>query len=297
MARSGQAPATRPTFDDFASFEGEEELDLTPLPAVRAEAKAKPPAALDLSGKPKVWFLRGRGRSGKTVLARWIVETAAERGGEMIVCALDQGGRRSLGDYIEGVQQPSSGDPARVARWTEARIRYAMENKVSVLFDTGGGDTSVANLLAVAPDLAAMLDEAQVPAVAAYVIGPSPNDLAVLASDAAAGFAPAATVIVRNMGLCDPTMDGEAAFGRVTAHSVMKAAVARGAVVVDMPLIHGGAAPEIEAKRLHFAWARDGKSPPGRDVPPLGPFDRARVRVWLSQMAAQFDPIRSWLPE
>ena len=49
-------------------------------------------------------------------------------------------------------------------------------------------------------------------------------------------------------------------------------------------------------KRLHFSDARDGQSPEGRQVAPLGPFDRSRVRKWLEAMDAELAPIRSWLP-
>jgi hypothetical protein len=53
---------------------------------------------------------------------------------------------------------------------------------------------------------------------------------------------------------------------------------------------------EIEAKRLSFMQARDGLQPEGRKVAPLGPFDRSRVRHWLTLMEAGLNPIMSWLP-
>ena len=55
-------------------------------------------------------------------------------------------------------------------------------------------------------------------------------------------------------------------------------------------------ANEIEVRRILFAQARDGQAPEGREVVPLGPFDRARVRHWLDAMAREFQPIASWIP-
>lgn len=75
-----------------------------------------------------------------------------------------------------------------------------------------------------------------------------------------------------------------------------RAAVARGAVPLWMPMLEPAVAAEIEAKRLHFSEARDGIVPEGRKVTPLGTFDRSRVRRWLEAMNAEFEAIRSWLP-
>ena len=78
--------------------------------------------------------------------------------------------------------------------------------------------------------------------------------------------------------------------------SSYQAAVARGALEVWMPRLDPAVAQEIEAKRISFTQARDAISPEGRKVGPLGPFDRARVRHWMTAMGAELAPIASWLP-
>ena len=51
---------------------------------------AKPvTAGIDLTGKPKVWLLIGRGGSGKTVLARWMGWRMTELGRTAMIAALD----------------------------------------------------------------------------------------------------------------------------------------------------------------------------------------------------------------
>jgi hypothetical protein len=55
-------------------------------------------------------------------------------------------------------------------------------------------------------------------------------------------------------------------------------------------------AGEIEARRAHFAHARDGIARQGSRQTPLGPFDRSRVRSWLGDMEREFAGMDTWMP-
>jgi hypothetical protein len=264
----------------------EEDLDLTPQGFGEAARLPLPNGPVpDLAGMPKVWFLRARERSGKTLLARWLAELVLGRGGEMLVAALDQVGRRRLLDFVEGVEQPPTKDPAGVSRWLEALVRHCMEEKASALVDTGGGDLSLPGLLAKVPDLSGVMREAGVACVGCYVVGGDPLDLGVLAADVAAGFRPE-TLIVLNHGLVDPTVPAPDAFRRVLGHPAYKDAVKAGAQVVEMPRMNPDTMAEVDRRRLHFGDARDR----------LDPFMRYGVRVWGEAMAASFDRVRTWVP-
>jgi hypothetical protein len=281
------------------NLEGEEEHPVG-LPPASSSFAAAPPAvsAIDLTGKPKVWFAIGPGRSGKTTLLRWACEMSAGRGAYPIAAAADPQ-NRSLKNYIENVEEPPTNDAATTARWLEALLRHVMNDKAetrSALVDLGGGDTSLQKVLTALPTLASDMDAAGVTPVAVYALGSRVDDLASLASFEALGFKPAATVLVLNEGLADALTERDDAFARVVRHSVYRAARARGAVQVWMPRLDAAVAQELEAKRIGFAQARDAVAPEGRKVAPLGPFDRSRVRVWLEAMNAEMAPILSWLP-
>lgn len=280
-----------------AALDGEEELVVGLPPATAAaEARTAPvAAAVDLSGRAKAWFAIGPGRSGKTTLLRYLAEVILDDGREAVFAALDPQ-NRSLKGFLGGVQEPPTNDAAAVAKWLERLLRHLMAHRQSALLDLGGGDTSLGRLLADVPDLAEAMEEAGVSPVAVYTLGPRVDDLASLASFEARGFRPRAVAILLNEGLADPTLPREDAFARVLRHSAFRAAVARGAVPLWMPRLEPAVAAEVEAKRLHFSDARDGQSPEGRQVAPLGPFDRSRVRKWLEAMEAELAPIRSWLP-
>ncbi len=266
-----------------------------PAPLARRDALPAAMVAADLAGRAKVWFVSGPGRSGKTTFIRYLMERMALDGGTALAAALDPQ-NRSLAGFLEGVAQPPTNDAAAVARWLEDLLRAMMEAGSSALLDLGGGDTSLARVLAAVPDLVPTMEDAGVSPVAAYLLGPRVDDLASLATFEAQGFQPRATALVLNEGLIDPTVSREDAFARVTRHSAFRAAVARGAAVLWMPRLEPSVAAEIEAKRLRFTFARDGASPSSRQTTPLGVFDRSRVRAWMAAMDAMLAPIQPWLP-
>lgn len=285
-------------FQRKRSFDAPEATIGLPPSAVDAAASSLTPSGpvLDLSGKPKVWFVSGPGRSGKTTLLRFTLEAATTAGSEVMAAALDPQ-NRSLAAFVDGVDQPPTNEAASVAAWLEELLRFAMEEKRSALLDLGGGDTSLSRLLDDAPDLGDVMEEAGVSPIAIYTLGPRVDDLSSLASFEKKGFAPKATALILNEGLVAPTQSREEAFGWVLNHSAFREAVARGAVPIWMPRLDATVANEIEAKRLSFGLARDGQEPQGRaPVGPLGPLNRSRVRKWMGSMDQALAPIRSWFP-
>jgi hypothetical protein len=239
-------------------------------------------------------FVMGPGRSGKTTLLRYIIETMTGQT-PASAAALDPQ-NRSLATFMDDVYQPSVTDPAGVARWAEEFLGLVMADQGSAVMDMGGGDLSMGKLLADVPDLTANLEEAGVQPVAIYTLSPRVDDLGVLAGYEAQGFQPKATALILNAGLADPTMPREDAFARVLRHSAFQAAMDRGAVPIWMPRLDAMVAAEIEGKRLRFAQARDGQAPADQPDAILGPFNRSRVRKWMTDMEAALSPIRSWLP-
>ncbi|MBI0435862.1 hypothetical protein [Roseomonas sp. KE0001] len=251
-------------------------------------------SAVDLGGGPTAVFVMGPGRSGKTTLLRYVVETM-KPDRPALAAALDPH-NRSLAAFLNSVEQPPTHEPAGVARWAEELLAFVMAEQHSTLLDMGGGDLSMGRLLADVPDLVGSLEGAGVHPVALYTLSPRVDDLGILASYEAQGFQPKATALILNAGLADPTVPREDAFARVLRHSVFQAALARGAVPLWMPRLDATVAAEIEGKRLRFGQARDGQAPEGQPDAILGPFNRSRVRKWMSDMEAALAPLRSWLP-
>jgi hypothetical protein len=225
------------------------------------------------------------------MLTRYLVEETATSGGEAIIADVDRT-NATLAGYFDGVQRPPEGDEGSVSAWLERLLSVVMQRKLSAYIDLGGGDTTLRRLVAEVHDLVAMLEEAGVAVVAAYLLGPQPDDLSPLATLEAAGFRPAATALVLNEGLIETSAPREDAFARILRHSAFREAAARGAVPIWMPRLMP--AGEVEARRVLFGQAATGVIREGRKQTPLGPFDQGRTRAWLKSMRSELTPIASW---
>ncbi len=128
--------------------------------------------------------------------------------------------------------------------------------------------------------------------VAVHLIGPERDDLAYLRDLESDGLVtPEATILVLNESLAPQNLSIKAAFQPVLEHSIFKAALNRGAKLVWMPRLD--IAHEINARRLSFTAAEAGAATEG--VPPLGPWNRQLITMWLRAMEHNFATVGSWL--
>ena len=259
-------------------------------PPVTLAPSVRPPApktierspGVDLAEKVKAIFFIGRGRTGKTTLARWAYEGLAERGGTAIIAAADPV-NRTLVNYLDDVAQPPSTDPLEVRDWLLVLLQHAMSEKLSVMVDLGGGDTSLIELLKVLPNLVTLMAEGGMEAVAIHSLGTDPHDLHPLAMSEELGFRPKATAIVLNEVYARGGQRYR--FDDVTSHPVYQAAIGRGAVPIWMPAL---------IEEVARFCARDG----GRflELPRTKPFFAQALKNWLDAMSAEFSPIATWWP-
>ena len=108
--------------------EPEIKIGLAPTSSPNDPAQAVASSALDLTGKPKVWFMVGGGNSGKTVEVRWLVGRMNEGGRQAVLAALDPA-NRSLASWFNGVEQPPSSDGVQTARWLREFLTFLMTEK------------------------------------------------------------------------------------------------------------------------------------------------------------------------
>jgi hypothetical protein len=284
-----------PLFGYADADSDDEEVPIGLPPSSAAARPAVAAKATALAGPP-VWLLIGPNYSGKTTFARWVAGRMMEAGRSAVLAAADPA-NRTLAQFFDKVTQPPTNDAVQTAAWLRRLVEHAMVHQLPAVVDMGGGDTSFGRLLDEVPGLAEAMEAAGVSPVAAYFLGPRVDDLGTLASFEARGFRPEATAVVLNHGRVDAGMDPDAAFAAVRRHSAFRAAVERGATVLEMPrLSPPELALDIERKRLHFAMARDGIVPEGRRVAPIGGLNRAAVRAWMDRMEAAFGPVAAWLP-
>ena len=248
----------------------------------------KPQQGMDLAGKPKLIFVIGRGKTGKTTFLRWVAETALDRNRPFLMADIDPT-NASFSSYFPDVSRPSGHDPVEVRSWVQRFIGYAVENKTTALIDLGGGDTALRSLLSEMPSLLAEVESAGLAVVAYYMCGPQPDDLAPVVTLASHGFAPKARALIFNEGVSDAGLPRQQAFAEIQAHPVVQDEIKAGSLLLWMPRLFAAAA--VENSRAGFAQARDGDA-----TRPINMFDRARVKSWLTTMDQRFSGVASWMP-
>ena len=288
-------PASRPTPAPAFSFAAGDDSG-PELEILGASRKTPGPieamSGVDLSGKKKIVFWIGRGKTGKTTGIRWAAEAAILAGATLLMADMDPT-NDTFSKYIDNVARPpEASDPALSLKWLDKLLQHALQHRLSLLVDLGGGDTTLRRLVEQLPDLVEMAEAQGFAIVLFYTAGPQEEDLSPLATMEGLGFRPSATAIVLNEAMADLGDSPLQAFARVLRHSAFLAAVGRGAVPIWMPRLLP--AQQVEIRRLHFRDAAAGEI--GQGKTPLGPFDRSRVLNWLQAMDANFVGIRTWLP-
>ena len=292
--RPSSPGSTSPEFTfgaDEASAPPEMELGGAASPAVPAASPA-PLTGIDLSGRQKIIFWVGRGKTGKTTGIRWLAEKTLMNGTPLLMADLDTT-NDTFSRYIDKVARPpETADPSLSLKWLDRLLQHSLGQKISAVVDLGGGDTTLRRLAVELPDLVGLFEAQGFAVVLFHTVGPQEEDLSPLATLQRLGFKPTASSIILNEAMMDVGETRDTGFARILRHSVVRRAIGEGAVPVFMPKLF--AAQQVEIRRLKFHDAVAGKA--GRADTPLGPFDRARVRLWLEAMDSNFAGISSWLP-
>jgi hypothetical protein len=281
-SKPGGATPYSPSASKFNS----RRADITSL-APPKEPEPEIERGIDLTGRAKIIFAAGRGKTGKTTLLRWLTETAILNGGAPILADVDPS-NATFSAYFADVARPDTDNPAGVSAWLQELIEYCIAERQSAFIDLGGGDTALRSLVAEMPGLAAHIEAAGMAAVMFHLTGPQPEDLLPALTLAARGFTPKAQALVFNEYAIEPGSTRRRAFSRLTASSAY-CDLAEACVKLWMPRLH--AAEAVESRQCSFAAARDGAI-----NSPLGLFDAARVSVWLETMDRRFAGVRSWIP-
>lgn len=276
---------------DAAELEPVEIGDLPSLSA--AVAITRTPRTLpipDLTCFRKLWQLHGEGNTGKTLLARWLIEklAVANKLDDAVIAALAPG-NRNLVDFAPGTMQPPSADPTATAAWGLKYMEGMRRLGRGGVWDFGGGDTSFRMMLAAEPDMATRAEHSSVALVPAYLLSPRLDDLAFLKAFERQGYQPQATALILNLGKADTP----AAFNGIRRQPEYRAALDRGAVELWLPAMPQHVALAIERARSTFGEARDGG---GKRAVAISALERVQVREWLLAMDAEFSAIESWLP-
>nr|WP_294516036.1 hypothetical protein [uncultured Rhodopila sp.] len=276
-----------------------EPIELSELPPIYAadEIRRTPRTQPlpDLSGLVKLWQLIGEGNTGKTVVARYLIEKliAHDKQGQSVMAALAPGSR-NLADFAPGVVQPPAADPRATAAWATARLAAMQKLRWGGIWDFGGGDMALRLMVEAQPDMPERVEQEGMAIVAAYLFSPRLDDLAFLKTYERLGYRPRATALILNLGKAD----SPSAYNDIRRQPEYKAALDRGAVELWLPPLTQRVALAIEKARVLFAQARDGIVPDGKRPADISAIERVAVREWLMRTEAEFADIEraGWMP-
>lgn len=227
--------------------------------------------------RPRLIVLFGRGRTGKTTFARLLVDRAHEAGRMDFAIADADRTNAMMATFYGNVVQPVESDDQAVLEFLDDLINAQVEDRTTVLLDTRGADTSFPTF-AQSLDLVASLGEHGIVPVAVHLIGPDPDDLAVLREiEASKAYCPAQTILVLNAA---PLR----AFDRVQKEAAYKAAIKRGAVMVHIPKLL--CMDQITESRWTFTQAAAN----------LKFTDKHRLFQWRKTVDEALAPVLEFLP-
>ena len=132
--------------------------------------------AIDLS-TPKFVLLLGRGRGGKSLLARWLVGRARSQRRDIIVADADRI-NPSLAPYFQDALCLSGHSEDEILDWFSAVFSRQFTEKLSSVVDLGPGATPLEDLSALG--VLSFLGEAGIQPVAVHLVGTNPADLSYL---------------------------------------------------------------------------------------------------------------------
>jgi hypothetical protein len=237
------------------------------------------------TNRPKAIFAVGRGRCGKTVAYRWMIDRALKQGRELIIADGDRT-NQTLGAFFPNVESPPSAADDTMRPWLDGLIERAINQRKSLLLDLGGGDLLLKQT-ALELDLPGELAQHGVTPVVLHFIGADTDDLAYLRVTERKGlFAPEHTAVIFNVGVVPAGVSPEAALEKHTRDPALMGALERGGShLIVMPRLV--CMTVVDDARLRFSEAV---------YPKIGLMNGSRVRLWLRDMETAFDPIASWLP-
>jgi hypothetical protein len=227
---------------------------------------------------------QGRGKGGKSVFARYIIEAMRAAGREVVAADFDRT-NPTLSSFMADAVRPESAAPEDVKRSMARLIETQIEKRHSVVLDMGGGDLALKDFTREVP-LVEFLGGYGIEPIAVHLIGPDIDDLAYLQDVESDGlFAPKRTLLVVNAGVVPNGRAADTAFAPVMEHPIFRSAVARGAESIVMPRLPCMA--DLEAGRVSFADAEAGSAK-------LGPTRQFMVTKWRRDMAAALAPVAGW---
>ena len=221
----------------------------------------------------------GRGKSGKTIWARWLTEVMRARGINPVVADADTVGT-GLCRYEEGALRPSRNDGEK--SWWDAVLEDSEDRSGRpVVVDFSLNQGLIRRVDPEGTDFRDRYAEIGLDVTKVCFFAPDTGDADAFVSNGARVTA-TDTLLVLNEGA--PGERGSRQFDSVLAHPALREAIDHGARVTRMPTLRSDLAADRDIASL-IAFSK--LVVPGQE--PLA-FKRVTMRTWLGRMETAFTP-------
>lgn len=239
-------------------------------------------AAIHIEAAParrRLILALGRGKSGKTIWARWLTEVMRARGINPVVADADTVGT-GLCRYEEGALRPSRNDGEQ--SWWDAVLADSEDRSGRpVVVDFSLNQGLIRRVDPEGTDFRDRYAEIGFDVTKVCFFAPDTGDADAFVSNGARVTA-TDTLLVLNEGA--PGERGSRQFDSVLAHPAVREAIDHGARVARMPTLRSDLAADRDIASL-IAFSKLGV--PGQE--PLA-FKRVTMRTWLDRMETAFSP-------
>jgi hypothetical protein len=222
----------------------------------------------------------GRGRSGKTLWSRWLLEAMRDRGVSPVVADGDRI-TRGLARHHEGALVPGDRLSEDASWWSTATLNGEGHDAQPVAVDFSPDVGLIHRVDPAGLDFADRYAARGFDVTKLFFFGPDVGDAVTFARNGAAVTAKT-TLLVLNEGVVGSRAADR--FDSVLGHPAVKQAIESGASVVRMPELH------LDCNRIAAIgslWAlAEGEGDEGK---PLSA-ERHAVRTWLKRMGEAFAP-------
>ncbi len=222
----------------------------------------------------------GRGKSGKTLWSRWLVETMRARGVSPVAADADWS-TPGLSRHVDSAVRLGSEFRAHTNWWKTVLANGDELAGRPVVVDFSLDASLVRNVDPEGTNFAERYAPRGFDVTKVFFFAPDIGDVATF-TNVGGGVTAASTLLVLNEGAIGSRKSDR--FDAVLAHPAVREAVAKGASVVRMPELRVD--QERVSEIVDFTSFAEGE---GGEAKPVS-FDRHAVRTWLGRMEEAFAP-------
>jgi hypothetical protein len=234
----------------------------------------------DEAARRRLILALGRGKSGKTLWSRWLVETMRARGANPVAADADWS-TPGLSRHDENAVRLGNESRAHTNWWKTVLANGDELAGRPVVVDFSLDASLVRNVDPEGTNFAERYAPRGFDVTKVFFFAPDIGDVATF-TNVGGGVTAASTLLVLNEGAIGSRKSDR--FDAVLAHPAVREAVEKGASVVRMPELHldQGRASEIANLKAFAEGDRD-------EAKPLS-FERHAVRTWFGRMEEAFAP-------